>query len=314
MYALAAYSDHTHIVSYHSAWVEEDDDLYIQLELCENGSLGQRIVGQGQGPDETTLRKVAMQISSALDHLHTRGAVHKDVKPDNIFEAQKGIFKLGDLGLTSIVALVGEELGTEQSAIQQEDLEGDSRYLSREVLQNLEGCDLKTADIFALGASLYELALQRRLPSDGQGWGLLRDGQFEALPHFSQDFGSMIIALMHVDPGMRPTASGMMHEPYLCRIEEIDELQTACGHLSKELLEKQEIERLQLKKLTADQAEVDRLRATLMSSHKLPLGTIAELERRAEEHSQQYAPGGDARGRAMSLADPPAAASRYGTA
>ena len=42
VYALAAYSDHPHIVSYHSAWME-DQDLYIQLELCERGSLGERL-------------------------------------------------------------------------------------------------------------------------------------------------------------------------------------------------------------------------------------------------------------------------------
>jgi serine/threonine protein kinase len=47
---------------------------------------------------------VAAQISDALDHLHRRGAAHKDVKPDNIFEGLEGMYKLGDLGLTTVVS------------------------------------------------------------------------------------------------------------------------------------------------------------------------------------------------------------------
>jgi serine/threonine protein kinase len=45
VYALAAYSDHPHIVTYHSAWMEEQD-LYIQLELCSRGSLGERLLAK----------------------------------------------------------------------------------------------------------------------------------------------------------------------------------------------------------------------------------------------------------------------------
>ena len=175
------------------------------------------------------------------------------------------MFKLGDLGLTTQIALQGDPAAqiARGSAFDQEDIEGDSRYLSREALQHLESCDLKQVDIFACGASLYELALGERLPPDGPGWVDLREGRFRQLEGFSAPFGLMCQALMHPDPGARPTAAAIMCDPYLCRVEEIDALQNQCGLLAKELAEKRDIEVLQERKLEQFREEVERLRQQL---------------------------------------------------
>ena len=58
------------------------------------------------------------------------------VKPDNIYTTARGIYKLGDLGLAS-----------RDSPRTHED-EGDKRYLSRELLQQHDNCDLFKADVF----------------------------------------------------------------------------------------------------------------------------------------------------------------------
>lgn len=58
------------------------------------------------------------------------------MKPDNIYTTERGIYKLGDLGLASSA-----------SPRTHED-EGDKRYLSRELLQQQDNCDLFKADIF----------------------------------------------------------------------------------------------------------------------------------------------------------------------
>ena len=41
------------------------------------------------------------QVAEALQHLHARGIVHMDVKPDNIYTTEQGVFKLGDFGLAT---------------------------------------------------------------------------------------------------------------------------------------------------------------------------------------------------------------------
>ena len=42
-----------------------------------------------------------LQIGEALQHLHSRGIMHMDVKPDNIYTTSAGTYKLGDFGLAT---------------------------------------------------------------------------------------------------------------------------------------------------------------------------------------------------------------------
>ena len=63
---------------------------------------------------------VAMQIAEALQHLHARGIMHMDVKPDNIYTASGGTYKLGDFGLATCRGTSG------QAQLQ----EGDSRSVT----------------------------------------------------------------------------------------------------------------------------------------------------------------------------------------
>ena len=44
---------------------------------------------------------MCLQIGEALQHLHARGIMHMDVKPDNIYTTNGGTYKLGDFGLAT---------------------------------------------------------------------------------------------------------------------------------------------------------------------------------------------------------------------
>ena len=44
---------------------------------------------------------INLQVAAALQHLHEQGIAHMDVKPDNIYSNDDGVFKLGDFGLAT---------------------------------------------------------------------------------------------------------------------------------------------------------------------------------------------------------------------
>eukprot|EP00961_Rhodomonas_salina_P076077 1021219-Rhodomonas_salina.1 len=67
--------------------------------------------------------------------MHASNVAHLDIKPENVYATQRGVYKIGDFGL----ATVGDS--------DEHDDEGDKRYLSWELLQN-DKCDLFKADVF----------------------------------------------------------------------------------------------------------------------------------------------------------------------
>lgn len=98
---------------------------------------------------------------NAMNELHKKGIVHLDIKPENILESQSGRFKLGDLGLAKLQTKIIED---------QDIPEGDWRYKAKELLNenpNIPIPDLKKADVFSLGISMYELIEQIELEKSG---------------------------------------------------------------------------------------------------------------------------------------------------
>lgn len=174
VYALAAVGDCPHVVRYYDAWFE-DDMLYIVTEFCDQGTLGDAF-DRGERFTEAELLRVMREVGIGLRRFHSLNLAHLDIKPENIYKTNE-IYKIGDLGLV-------------RKADSREVLEGDSRYLSREVL-NEDTSNLPKADIFALGMSIYELARGVPLPSQGEDWNALRDGQIE-LPGYSPAFVQLI--------------------------------------------------------------------------------------------------------------------------
>ncbi|HEV8119517.1 MAG TPA: protein kinase [Candidatus Polarisedimenticolia bacterium] len=134
---------------------------YLVMEHLEGDTLEERLA-KGPLPLPQALR-FGIEIADALTKAHQKGIVHRDLKPGNVMLTKSGV-KLLDFGLAKTDAILapagGLTAGPTQTRLTQEGrLLGTLQYMAPEQLEGKEA-DAR-ADIFALGAVLYEMAAGR---------------------------------------------------------------------------------------------------------------------------------------------------------
>ncbi len=96
-----------------------------------------------------SIARIGEQVASALSYAHTRGIVHRDIKPSNLLLDEAGVVWVADFGLAKF-----EEDGHSRPG----DIVGTLRYMSPERFRGR--CDAR-ADVYSLGATLYEMLVLR---------------------------------------------------------------------------------------------------------------------------------------------------------
>ncbi|MCP3960558.1 MAG: serine/threonine protein kinase [bacterium] len=135
--------DHPNIVPVFDAGLD-DDHPYIAMKLIAGRSLSHTLQ---KGPrKEIEVLQIIRQVAAGLGHAHSRGIVHRDVKPSNILEDEDGRIFLADFGLSS---------GAFHPKITQRGaMIGTLGYMAPEALS---GECTEKSDIYSLGAVLYEM-------------------------------------------------------------------------------------------------------------------------------------------------------------
>ncbi len=136
--------------------VNQDGDIdYFVMELVEGITLKQYIKKRGGVLNWREALHFSTQIMQTLGHAHSRGIVHRDIKPQNIMVLRDGSVKVADFGIARIA--------DSQRTMTRETL-GSVHYISPEQAKGSEVDE--RSDIYSAGVVLYEM-LTGRLPYEG---------------------------------------------------------------------------------------------------------------------------------------------------
>lgn len=130
---------------------EIEGRAYFTMELVRGTTLRDRLQFQG-ALSVPELRRLGVQLCEALDHMHGRGVIHRDVKPDNVMLMPDGGARLMDFGIAMVAA--------DQQSSLPGGFEGSPAYMSPEQV-SAQAVDFRT-DLYSLSVTLYEAATGAR--------------------------------------------------------------------------------------------------------------------------------------------------------
>ncbi|XP_058229686.1 serine/threonine-protein kinase Nek4 isoform X2 [Hemibagrus wyckioides] len=200
---------HPNIVTYRESWEGEDYQLYIVMGFCEGGDLYHRLKQQkGELLPEKQVVEWFVQIAMALQYLHEKHILHRDLKTQNIFLTKTNIIKVGDLGIARVLENQNDMAST---------LIGTPYYMSPELFSN-KPYNYKS-DVWALGCCVYEMAtLKHAFNAKDMNSLVYRivEGKLPQMPSkYDPQLGELIKRMLCKRPDDRPDVKHILRQPYI---------------------------------------------------------------------------------------------------
>ncbi|GBG59285.1 hypothetical protein CBR_g32298 [Chara braunii] len=218
--------DHPNVVKAHCSFVE-GHYLWVVMPFLSGGSCLQVMkAGFRDGFDEAVIATILKETLKALDYLHKKGLIHRDVKAGNILIDGNGAVKLADFGVSAyMLDSTGTKLKPRQTFV------GTPCWMAPEVMEQRQGYDFK-ADIWSFGITAIELARGRAPLAMFPAIKIL----LMTLEHepptldddderkYSKAFKEMVASCLVKDPQKRPTAEKLLKNPFFKQARSADYL------------------------------------------------------------------------------------------
>lgn len=190
---------------------ESNKHILFVFELCSGGDL-LTYVRKQKRLKEPVAKKVFLQLVEGLQHCHSRGILHRDVKLDNVLLNGVGAIKICDFGVSKVVSK-GERM-TEQC--------GTPAYIAPEILRD-KGYEGFGVDIWSAGVALFAM-LYGTVPFKANNMKelhkLILKGRFNLKDDVSKEARDLLNKMLECDPRKRITLHEILSHSWMKDIDE----------------------------------------------------------------------------------------------
>uniref|UniRef100_A0A915PW07 MAP/microtubule affinity-regulating kinase 3 n=1 Tax=Setaria digitata TaxID=48799 RepID=A0A915PW07_9BILA len=206
--------DHPNIVKLYQV-METENTLYLVMEYASGGEVFDYLVAHGRMKEKEARAKFR-QIVSAVQYLHQKNIIHRDLKAENLLLDSDMNIKIADFGFSNQF-VIGNKLDT---------FCGSPPYAAPELFQGKK-YDGPEVDVWSLGVILYTL-VSGSLPFDGQNLKELRErvlrGKYRIPFYMSTDCENLLKKFLVLNPARRGALGAIMKDRWMNIGYEDDEL------------------------------------------------------------------------------------------
>lgn len=177
--------------------IPKENSLYIIKELFDDAQSLRHIINSSKvGLNPEFVKRIMLQICEALEHAHSKGIVHRYIRPENILLTKENLIKITNFGFAKKKDMVTRSTFDLREMIKENPYAAPEFKLGSEGHHNID----QRVDVYATGIILYEL-LTNRVPSH------LADSYWEPPSQYNtnvtEEFDKIALKALRIDPHQR---------------------------------------------------------------------------------------------------------------